>query len=229
MTTFDTFFSQHIMKQIFNILIIVTIAVSFSYCTTQQKKRTDNAFSDNSTRNAANSFDIAKVSGNCAIGPFHWNITSDAYSSISDQWIKKLSGKNHIPMFSGLRLKNDDELTPTFNSEGHLTALRINFYAFSVHPEKDYSSEEKVQIENMYHDNNKRISNLIRDLNAIYGESTANEYDENDISFYTSNEEKALAEWNTDETHASLKIKNTCIDDYTGCNLNIWIEISEIQ
>ena len=76
-------------------------------------------------------------------------------------------------------------------------------------------------------EHNKKITTLIRNLSDMYGEATANEFNEDDASMYSSDNEKALAEWNTGETHAILKMKNKATEGITGCDLQMWIEITK--
>ncbi len=207
------------------LFLTAALSIFLVSCNSQQRKA-DSQSDGNSIELSSDSNCITKVTGNCAIGPFHWDISEDACSTISDTWIKQISDNGNVPFFCGLRLK-DDTFLPAFNGDGHLIALRIIFSDFTIHPESDYSKEEKAEIERMLLEHNKRISTLIRNLSDMYGEATANKFNEDDVSMYSSNNEKALAEWNTDETHAILKMKNKATEGITGCYLQMWIEITE--
>ena len=207
------------------LFLTAALSIFLVSCNSQQRKA-DSQSDGNSTELSSDSNCITKVTGNCAIGPFHWDITKDAYSTISDTWIKQISGNGNVPFFCGLRLK-DEALLPTFNGDGHLIALRIIFSDFTIHPESDYSKEEKAEIERMLLEHNKRISLLIRNLSDMYGDATANEFNEDDASMYSSDNEKALAEWNTGETHTILKMKNKATEGITGCDLQMWLEITK--
>jgi len=213
------------MKRI-SIIIVTAALCTFLVSCNSQRRQADSQSDGNGAELSSDSNSITRIAGNCAIGPFHWDITKDAYSTISDTWIKQISGNGNVPYFCGLRLK-DEALVPTFNGNGHLIALRIIFSDFTIHPESDYSKEEKAEIERMLLQHNKRISTLIRNLSDMYGEATANEFNEDDVSMYSSDNEKALAEWNTGETHAILKMKNQVTEGITGCDLQMWIEITE--
>jgi ABC-type Zn uptake system ZnuABC Zn-binding protein ZnuA len=207
------------------LFLTAALSIFLVSCNSQQRKA-DSQSDGNSTELSSDSNSITKVTGNCAIGPFHWDISEDACSTISDTWIKQISGSGNVPFFCGLRLK-DEALLPTFNGDGHLIALRIIFSDFTIHPESDYSKEEKAEIERMLLEHNKRISLLIRNLSDMYGDATANEFNEDDASMYSSDNEKALAEWNTSETHTILKMKNKATEGITGCDLQMWLEITK--
>jgi hypothetical protein len=216
---------NEVMRNPYYLLIITIFSFFLSSCTSQKKNGHETSDINDHDSISTDSV-LTKVSGNCAIGPFHWNITSDAYSSITDHWIQQLSGKDNIPMFCGLRLRNDDAIRPAFDGDNHLIGLEIHFMKFSVTPEKDYTPEEKDEINKMYLDHNKKISHLIDELNFAYGDASTIHFEEDDTNLYSSNEEQCLAEWNTGATHASLKIKNEN-NDMTGCNLEMWLEINE--
>jgi len=207
------------------LFLTAALSIFLVSCNSQQRKA-DSQSDGNCTELSSDSSSVTKVTGNCAIGPFHWDISEDACSTISDTWIKQISGNGNVPFFCGLRLK-DEALLPTFNGDGHLIALRIIFSDFTIHPESDYSKEEKAEIERMLLEHNKRISTLIRNRSDMYGDATANEFNEDDASMYSSDNEKALAEWNTSETHTILKMKNKATEGITGCYLQMWIEITE--
>ena len=207
------------------LFLTAALSIFLVSCNSQQRKA-DSQSDGNCTELSSDSSSVTKVTGNCAIGPFHWDISEDACSTISDTWIKQISGNGNVPFFCGLRLK-DEALLPTFNGDGHLIALRIIFSDFTIHPESDYSKEEKAEIERMLLEHNKRISTLIRNISNMYGDATANEFNEDDASMYSSDNEKALAEWNTSETHTILKMKNKATEGITGCYLQMWIEITE--
>lgn len=213
------------MRQISFTLLTAVLSIYLVSCNSQQRKAGSQS-DGNSIELSSDSNRFTKVTGNCAIGPFHWDIPQNAYSTNSDTWIKKLSGHDNVPFFCGLRLK-DEALLPTFNGDGHLIALRIIFSDFTIHPESDYSKEEKEEIKRMLLEHNKKITTLIRNLSDMYGEATANEFNEDDASMYSSDNEKALAEWNTGETHAILKMKNKATEGITGCDLQMWIEITK--
>ena len=207
------------------LFLTAALSIFLVSCNSQQRKA-DSQSDGNSIELSSDSNCITKVTGNDAIGPFHWDISKDACSTLSDTWIKQISGNGNVPFFCGLRLK-DEALLPTFNGDGHLIALRIIFSDFTIHPESDYSKEEKAEIERMLLEHNKRISLLIRNLSDMYGDATANEFNEDDASMYSSDNEKALAEWNTGETHAILKMKNKATEGITGCYLQMWHEITK--
>ncbi len=207
------------------LFLTAALSIFLVSCNSQQRKA-DSQSDGNCTELSSDSSSVTKVTGNCAIGPFHWDISEDACSTISDTWIKQISGNGNVPFFCGLRLK-DEALLPTFNGDGHLIALRIIFSDFTIHPESDYSKEEKAEIERMLLEHNKRISTLIRNLSDMYGDATANEFNEDYASMYSSDNEKALAEWNTSETHTILKMKNKATEGITGCDLQMWLEITK--
>ena len=207
------------------LFLTAALSIFLVSCNPQQRKA-DSQSDGNSIERSSDSNSITKVTGNDAIGPFHWDISKDACSTLSDTWIKQISGNGNVPFFCGLRLK-DEALLPTFNGDGHLIALRIIFSDFTIHPESDYSKEEKAEIERMLLEHNKRISLLIRNLSDMYGDATANEFNEDDTSMFSSDNEKALAEWNTGETHTILKIKNKATEGITGCDLQMWLEITK--
>jgi len=162
-----------------------------------------------------------------AIGSFHWGINDDGYCKILADWTKQLT-KNGFVSIADNKIKNNG-IIPQYDKNGHLEKITLEFQKFNIHPEPDYTVEEKSQIEQDLLSHRKKIKQLIDTFSDIYGDPVETDFEENSDEIYLLNGVKTITQWQTKETHVSLSIQNKTFDAMTGCEMEMWIELKQIK
>lgn len=161
-----------------------------------------------------------------AIGPFHWGITDDGYCKVLADWTKQLT-KNGFVSIADNKIKSNG-IIPHYDKDGHLDKITIEFQKFGIHPEKDYTEEEKSQLEKISLSHSKKIKQLIDTFSDIYGNTIENSFEENS-ELYLLNGVKTITQWQTKETHVSLIVQNKTYEAMTGYEMEMWIELKKIN
>ena len=205
-------------------LILYCLTLLFFSCNSHQNQKND-SFKNSSGK--VNTNDEKKVlsKNTNAIGPFHWGINDDGYCKILVDWTKQLT-KDGFASIADNKIKNNG-IIPQYDKDGHLEKITIKFQKFNIHPEKDYSEEEKSQLEQMSLSHSKKIKQLIDTFSDIYGDAIENNFEENSVQMYSLNGVKTIVQWQTKDTHVSLSIKNKTYDAMTGCEMEMWVELKK--
>jgi hypothetical protein len=212
------------MKYLTSYLFFCCLIFSFFSCNSHHKDDSNKSFSGEV--NSREEKEVLSQNTN-AIGPFHWGINDDGYSKILTDWTKQLT-KNGFVTIAGLKVKNNG-IVPHYDKDEHLEKITIEFQKFSIHPEQDYTEEEKLQIEQIYLGQSKKIGQLIGTFSDIYGNTIENSFEDNSVEIYSLNGVKTIAQWQSKETHVSLNIQNKTFSGMTGCEMEMWIELKKIN
>jgi len=210
------------MRYLTSYLIFCCLTLSFFSCNSHQKD--DSNKSSSGEVNSKDEKEVLSQNTN-AIGPFHWGITDDAYSRLLTGWTIDLT-KNGFVTIAGNKVKNNGIISQ-YNKDGHLEKITIEFQKFSIHPEKDYSEEEKLQLEKMALNHSQKIKQLIDTFSDIYGDPTEISFEESSAEMYSINGVKTITQWQTKETHVSLNIQNKTFSGMTGWEMTMWIELKK--
>jgi hypothetical protein len=213
-----------IAMRITGYLVLYCLILSFFSCNSHQSQKGDTLRNKSEKVNSTSEKVVLSQNTN-AIGPFHWGINDDGYSRILADWTKQLT-KNGFVSIADNKIKNNG-IIPQYDKDGHLEKIRIEFQKFSIHPEKDYSEEEKLQLEQMSLSHSKKIKQLIDTFSGIYGNAIENRFEEISLDIYLLNGVRTIAQWQTKETHVSLCIKNKTFDAMTGCEMEMWVELKK--
>jgi len=205
-------------------LILYCLTLLFFSCNSHQNQKND-SFKNSSGK--VNTNDEKKVlsKNTNAIGPFHWGINDDGYCKILVDWTKQLT-KDGFASIADNKIKNNG-IIPQYDKDGHLEKITIKFQKFNIHPEKDYSEDEKLQLEQMSLSHSKKIKQLIDAFSDIYGDAVENNFEENSVQMYSLNGVKTITQWQTKDTHVSLIIQNKTFDAITGCEMEMWVELKK--
>lgn len=161
------------------------------------------------------------------MGCFHWGINDDSFQKILFEWTKDLTINGFVTI-EGFKVKNNGTI-PNYDKDGHLEALKIEFLNFQVHPEFDYTDEEKEQIIRIYLEHNLKIKKMIDNFSNYYGNVVKNNFDEDSYELYLSSDKRTIAEWLNKGTLVKLIVQNTIIPGMTGCNMGMWVELNKIK
>lgn len=161
------------------------------------------------------------------MGCFHWGINDDSFQKILFEWTKDLTIDGFVTI-EGFKVKNNGTI-PNYDKDGHLEALKIEFLNFQVHPEFDYTDEEKEQIIRIYLEHNLKIKKMIDNFSNYYGNVVKNNFDEDSYELYLSSDKRTIAEWLNKGTLVKLIVQNTIIPGMTGCNMGMWVELNKIK
>ena len=209
-----------------NSLLLCFLTFLFFSCNSHQHEK-NSTYSNTSDKVTIKEEKEVLSQNTNAIGPFHWGINDDGYCKILTDWTKQLT-KNGFVSIADNKIKNNG-IIPQYDKEGHLDEITLEFQKFSIHPETDYSVEEKSQLEQMSLIHSKKIKQLIDTFSDIYGDAIENNFEENSVELYSLNGVKSIAQWQTKETHVSLCIENKTFDAMTGCEMEMWVEIKKIK
>jgi len=212
--------------RITNYLILCCLTVLFFCCNSHQHQQDDSFNNSSGKVNNKDEKEVLSQNTN-AIGPFHWGINDDGYNKILANWTKELTVGGFVTI-AGTKAKNNGIL-PHYDKEGHLDKITIQFQKFSIHPEQDYTEEEKTQIEQLLLNQSKKIKQLIDTFSEIYGDATDNNFEDNSVEMYSINGVRTIAQWQTKETHVTLCIQNKTFDAMTGCEMEMWLELKKIN
>ena len=151
------------------------------------------------------------ISANGAIGPLHWDITGDEYSTVSDKWIKDMTDTAGHTRLGGMNI-DIGGISPDFSIENLLTGLKIEFESFQIHTIKNKDTQKG------YKAYNEKIAVLIQTLNCAYGTPRRIDFNQNDINIYSSSQTKVIAQWQKGNTVTTLNMMNNATDDkYVYC------------
>ena len=205
-------------------LIVCCFTLVFFSCNSNQHHK-DDSFRNSSVKlNIKEEKEVLSQNTN-GIGPIHWGINDDGYCKILADWTKQLT-KNGFVSIADNKIKSNG-LIPQYDKDGHLEKIKIEFQKFNIHPEKDYSEEEKSQLEQMSLSHSKKIKQLIDAFSDIYGDAVENNFEENSVQMYSLNGVKTITQWQTKDTHVSLIIQNKTFDAITGCEMEMWVELKK--
>ncbi|MDD4969510.1 MAG: hypothetical protein PHT07_08790 [Paludibacter sp.] len=207
-----------------NYLFLCCLTVLFFSCNSHQQQKGDSI--KNSTAEVTGKVEKEVLSQNTnAIGPFHWGINDDGYNKILAGWTKQLTKSGFVSIADN-KIKSNG-IIPQYDKDGHLNKITIHFQKFNIHPETDYTEEEKMQIEQLLQDHNKKIKQLIDSFSEIYGDASDNNFNESSIEMYSISGVKTITQWQTKETLVALNIQNKTFDTMTGCEMEMWIELKK--
>jgi hypothetical protein len=213
------------MRHYIRYFIICCLALSYFGCNSQQQKKDDSVNNSSSKENSRQEKEALSQNTN-AIGPFHWGINDDAFCKFLKEWTTQLT-KNGFVTIAGIKVKSNGIL-PHYDKDGHLEKITIAFQKFSIHPEQDYTEEEKSQIDQMLLNHSKKITQLIGALSDSYGDPIENNFEESSVGIYSFSGLKTITQWHTHETHVSLNIQNKTYPGMTGCEMEVWVELKKI-
>jgi len=218
------FIKNTVMRYFIRCFIICGFTLSFFSCNSHQHKNEFFFNNSSKTENGGNEKDVLMKNTN-AIGPFHWGINDDGFCKILAGWTKQLT-KNGFVIIAGIKVKNNG-IVPHYDKDGHLEKITIEFQKFGIHPEPDYTEEEKSQFKQMYLTHNQEIKRLINTFSDIYGDAIETGFEDNSDEIYALNGTKTLTDWQTKETHVSLNIQNKTVTGMTGCEMRMWLELKK--
>lgn len=212
---------------LFSILIICLIA--FYRCSSPNAKP-ENSQGQNRISTTNNDLEKAESSNsvfqkNAVLGSIHWNITDDGFQKLLSEWEGHLK-ENGFVKIAGITVL-DGDVKPKFDKNGHLIEISIEFSKFSIHPESDYTDEEKQQLEKLYKEHNQKIGHLIDIVSERYGQPTSNLFDESSKSLYLSDLKSQIAKWTDAETWVTLNVENKTFPGETGCETKMWLDLKE--
>jgi len=209
-----------------NYSILCCLTLFLFSCDSHQHQKDDSPKKSSGQVNSKDEKEVLSQNTN-AIGSFHWGINDDGYCKILADWTKQLT-KNGFVSIADNKIKNNG-IIPQYDKNGHLEKITLEFQKFNIHPEPDYTVEEKSQIEQDLLSHRKKIKQLIDTFSDIYGDPVETDFEENSDEIYLLNGVKTITQWQTKETHVSLSIQNKTFDAMTGCEMEMWIELKQIK
>jgi hypothetical protein len=214
------------MKNFVTCIVICCFSLLFFSCNSNQKRKNELPINATEKENgrAENNNSLQNTN---VIGPFHWGINDDAFCKMLTDWTKQLT-KNGFVTIAGMKVKSNG-IIPHYDKEEHLDKITIEFQKFKIHPEQDYTEEEKSQIEQITLNQSKKIKQLIDSFSDIYGDPIDSHFEENTVEIYSFNGVKTVAQWKSKETHVSLNIQNKTFSGMTGCEMEMWVELEKLN
>ena len=210
--------------RLINYSILCCLTLFLFSCDSHQHQKNDSPKKSSGQVNSKDEKEVLSQNTN-AIGSFHWGINDDGYCKILADWTKQLT-KNGFVSIADNKIKNNG-IIPQYDKNGHLEKITLEFQKFNIHPEPDYTVEEKSQIEQDLLSHRKKIKQLIDTFSDIYGDPVETDFEENSDEIYLLNGVKTITQWQTKETHVSLSIQNKTFDAMTGCEMEMWVELKK--
>jgi len=150
-----------------------------------------------------------------------FRITGDGFGTLCNGFMRSNVRDDGFVYIGGMRLKTEG-ISGSFDDDGLLKGIRVEFSRFVIGEAQDYSDAEKRRIHDIMRRNNDHIATLISTVSNFAGKCDKCFFDENDTDIYFTDGVSVLAVWTADGERTVLSAD--CRSGGRGCNFGIILE-----